>query len=50
VERGLDGSCFWQESPVKIQHPQETSELADGLGRRTSLEISDSFWERLRTQ
>jgi hypothetical protein len=39
MKRGLDRSCFGQESPVEVQQPQETSELTDGLGGRTSLEI-----------
>jgi hypothetical protein len=50
MKRGLDRSCFWQESPVEIQHPQETSELTDCLRRRTGLEINDSFREKLQTQ
>jgi len=33
VKSGLDGGCVREETPADIEHSQETSELADGLGR-----------------
>jgi hypothetical protein len=50
MKRGLDRRCLGKKTAVEIYHSQKTSELADRLGRRRELEISDSFWERLRTQ
>ena len=49
VKWGLDGGCVWKETPVEIWHSQEMSELTDGLGRRTGLEIGDTFREGLGT-
>jgi hypothetical protein len=43
VERCLDGSRVWQESPVEVQHHKEAAELAGGLRRRAVLQISHSF-------
>ena len=47
VKGSLDGGSVWRETPIKIQHSQETSELTDALWRGTSLEISDTFREGL---
>ena len=49
VKRGLDGGCVREETPVEIEHSQET-ELADGLGRGAGLEVCDTFWKGLGSQ
>ena len=49
MERGLNGGCVWKETPIEIKHSQETSDLADSLGRGTDLQICNTFRERLGT-
>jgi len=50
VKRGLNGACVWKETPIEIEHSQETSELTDGLGRGTDLKVCNAFWKGLRSQ
>ena len=50
VKRVLDGGCVREETPVEIKHSQETSELADGLGRGAGLEVCNTFWKGLGSQ
>jgi len=47
MERCFKRSGVGQVATVKISHSQEPSELADGLGRRTSLKVGNPFWKGL---
>jgi hypothetical protein len=50
MERCLERIGVRKEASVKVQHFQETSELADGLGKRARLKVCNPFRERLGTR
>jgi hypothetical protein len=45
MERDLRGSSVVKETPVEIEHSQETSKLTDGLGKGAGLDVCYSFRE-----
>jgi hypothetical protein len=47
MERCLERSGVREGASVKIQHSQETSELADGLEWGTGLEVCNPLRERM---
>jgi hypothetical protein len=49
VDSSLNEGCVGMETSVKVDHTQETSELADSPWRGTGLKICGAFRERLVT-